>query len=67
MAGRGLGVGSDLGVGVGRGVAVAVGVDVAVGARITSEPPVGEAVSFPYKIVPDPTMAAVGEFHEASP
>jgi hypothetical protein len=27
---------------------------------------VGEAVSFPYKIVPDPTMAAVGEFHEAS-
>ena len=26
---------------------------------------VGEAVSFPYKIVPNPTMAAVAESHEA--
>ena len=29
------------------------------------KPSVGEAVSFPYKIVPDPTMAAVAESHEA--
>ena len=27
----------------------------------TSEPSVGEAVSFPYKIVPNPTMAAAAE------
>jgi hypothetical protein len=32
----------------------------------TSEPSVGEAVSFAYKTVPDPTMAAVAESHEAS-
>ena len=31
----------------------------------TSELSVGEAVSFPYKTVPDPAMAAVAESHEA--